>query len=188
MCTAGVQMFFPMMVLGLVVLIPIHMSGTYIDDSSQGNPSSFMKATLTNVSKGDNVLWVHFVLIWLYLAYACWILKWHYHQFVIIRRIYMKKGDNVNIWRQMHDPPASTTRTVWSNVGHIPAMAKVVMAMKQAGGQVAKTGDRIGEVVDPIKNFPRCGWGRGAADGGSDTGQMSDSLNGGIPDMQDRNK
>ena len=58
MTTLGVQMFAPMTVVSLVLLFPIHISGSYLEDGgTDGNPSQFMRLTLTNVSKGADVMW-----------------------------------------------------------------------------------------------------------------------------------
>jgi len=89
----------PIAILGCAILIPINVSQGGIEKKSQsgaikdiGNPSEFMKLAMTNVDD-PNVLWVHFFLTLLFVLYTCWILNWHYHNFVIIRQHYMKKGN-----------------------------------------------------------------------------------------------
>ena len=55
MMTLGVQLFVPM-ALGAALLIPIHQAGDYLEDT-EGNPSDFMRWTLTNIQPGATVLW-----------------------------------------------------------------------------------------------------------------------------------
>ena len=56
---AGIQMMFPLALLGCCVLVPINAQSAYISRSvtaSNGNsinPSSFMKLTMTNISDPD---------------------------------------------------------------------------------------------------------------------------------------
>eukprot|EP00798_Chlamydomonas_sp_ICE-L_P013783 gene13783-19691_t len=141
--TMGVQLFTPMAILSMAVLLPVHLSGNYLVDASG---ASFMKATLTNVEPGSPLLWIHFVFISGYLIYTCWLLKWHYQQFVIVRQHYMKKGDTVNIWRHMHstktDRKSSQRRDEmshnWKSTTRA-SLSKVSASLRAAGTQISSS-------------------------------------------------
>jgi hypothetical protein len=66
-------------------------------DGSGGNQAQFMRLTLTNVSPGDRVLWLHFVFALLYVTWGCWLLKWHYHQFTTIRQHWLRSGESIGV-------------------------------------------------------------------------------------------
>ena len=96
--TLGVQLVLPVALLGGVLLIPINLSGDAVEDSGKGdsksiNPTHFMRLTVTNLPSGSPLLWVHFLCVILYTLYSCWLLKWHYRQFVVIRQHYMQRGN-----------------------------------------------------------------------------------------------
>ena len=85
----------PISVLGCVILVPLYDSENGIEKSYRNgkslNPSLFMKLTMTNVDD-PNVLWVPFFLLLLFVLYTCWVLNWHYYNFVVIRQYYMRTG------------------------------------------------------------------------------------------------
>ena len=91
------------------------------------NPSMFMKLTLTNVRDGSHVMWVHCVFVFLFTGYACWLLKWHYHQYVIIRQHYMQQGDNVNVWRHLMDEQAEEAQEALRQRNPFAALASAVV-------------------------------------------------------------
>lgn len=77
-------------------------SGNYLaTDGSGGNQAQFMRLTLTNVSPGDKVLWLHFVFTVLYITWGCWLLKWHYHQFTTIRQHWLRSGTLCDLYQHM---------------------------------------------------------------------------------------
>ena len=80
MQTLGVQLLLPIALVGGVVLIPINLSGDYVEKSGQGtsasiNPTDFMRLTLTNVEAKSPLLWIHFLCVLAFVMYACWLLK-----------------------------------------------------------------------------------------------------------------
>lgn len=40
---------------------------------------------------------VHFACVGFIIAWTCWLCKWHYHQYVVIRQHYMKMGEDVGV-------------------------------------------------------------------------------------------
>ena len=85
----------PISILGCVVLVPMYVAEDWIEKAGHHdkrlNPSLFMKLTMTNVDD-PNVLWVTFFLVLLFVLYTCWVLNWHYYNFVVIRQYYMRTG------------------------------------------------------------------------------------------------
>lgn len=86
-----------------------------------------MKLTLTNVRDGSHVMWVHCFFVFLFTGYACWLLKWHYHQYVIIRQHYMQQGDNVNVWRHLMDEQAEEAQEALRQRNPFAALASAVV-------------------------------------------------------------
>eukprot|EP00798_Chlamydomonas_sp_ICE-L_P013270 gene13270-19112_t len=94
MITLGVQLFVPISVLGMAVLLPIHYYGDYLPGTDRvGSESVFMRLTLTNIEPDNPIIWVHFCLIIVYLTYTCWLLK-------VTESTY--GSDRVNIWRELY--------------------------------------------------------------------------------------
>lgn len=99
MQTIGIQILLPMALVGGIILIPLNAVGDAVSSASgQGqagtlNPSKFMMLTTTNVNQRSAALWVHFFCVLLFVGWAQWVLKWHYHQFVLIRQHYLRKGE-----------------------------------------------------------------------------------------------
>ncbi len=96
------------------------------------------------------VLWIHFFSLILFILYTCWILNWHYYQFVVIKQHYMIRGlysyrsevriiralaewrtsltgDGVNIWRKMQDEDEGIKR---HKTDIFTAMAKGIRRVK----------------------------------------------------------
>ncbi|KAG1670529.1 hypothetical protein FOA52_015394 [Chlamydomonas sp. UWO 241] len=99
--TMAIQLLVPICIVGGCVLIPLNVHGNGIVEGveeSTLNPSKFMRLTMTNMGIASPVLWVHFFAVIGIIAWAMWLLTWHYHQYVVIRQHYMKKGDNANTW------------------------------------------------------------------------------------------
>ncbi|KAF5828952.1 late exocytosis, associated with Golgi transport-domain-containing protein [Dunaliella salina] len=121
--TFGIQLFSPIMILGIAILLPVHYTAGFMEsDPTFGNQAEFMRLTTTNVPSHSHVLWLHFVMVWIYIFWGCWLLKWHYHQYVTIRQHWLKAGDDVNYWRALHaeknmaQPPRPTFAGLLSNM------------------------------------------------------------------------
>ncbi|GIL51096.1 hypothetical protein Vafri_7150 [Volvox africanus] len=102
MCALGVQLFLPLCILGLIVLLPLHWTGGAAKqlDAYQ---SGFMRLTMANIPQGSHIFWVHVVFVYIYLAWAMFLLRWHYHQYLTIRQHYLRKGNDVNLWRALYE-------------------------------------------------------------------------------------
>ncbi|EFJ49655.1 hypothetical protein VOLCADRAFT_104236 [Volvox carteri f. nagariensis] len=109
-CALGVQLFLPLCILGTAVLIPLHWTGG-ASKQLDAYQSGFMRLTMSNIPHGSKVFWVHLGFVYIYLGWAMVLLHWHYHQYLTIRQHYLRKGDDVNLWRALYeeqgrpDPP-----------------------------------------------------------------------------------
>ncbi|GLI62080.1 hypothetical protein VaNZ11_004639 [Volvox africanus] len=102
MCALGVQLFLPLCILGLSVLLPLHWTGG-ASKQSDAYQSGFMRLTMANIPQGSHIFWVHVVFVYIYLAWAMFLLRWHYHQYLTIRQHYLRKGNDVNLWRALYE-------------------------------------------------------------------------------------
>ena len=68
----------PIAAMGCIVLVPIHLSQSYVTESANNkdsiNPSEFMRLTMTNISQ-PRIMWIHCVFVLLFVLYTCWVLK-----------------------------------------------------------------------------------------------------------------
>jgi hypothetical protein len=71
MQTLGLQLLFPMALVGGVLLIPVNLSGDVVSSTGQEygsstsnnlslNPTQFMRLTMTNIPSGSPLLWCVF--------------------------------------------------------------------------------------------------------------------------------
>lgn len=52
-------------------VLPIHATDKFLEsDKTFGNQAGYMKFTMTNITPGDPVLWVHTVFVALYVAWG----------------------------------------------------------------------------------------------------------------------
>ncbi|KXZ49275.1 hypothetical protein GPECTOR_22g869 [Gonium pectorale] len=100
LCALGVQLFLPPCFIGVVVLIPLHWTGGESEVTSAYH-SNFMRLTMANIKKGSARFWVHLACVYAYMAWAMWLLQWHYHQYLVMRHSYLSRGSDENTWRNM---------------------------------------------------------------------------------------
>ena len=135
----GLQLFAPIAVLSMAVLLPLHARSEYIDVSladSTEVASSLMRLTMSNTwPYGDaraphgapELLWVHFVFVVLYVAYFLWLLDSHYAWYVLLRQHYLTMGDAAAPW-----------------LGHAATAAPRELAPAAAGDHCGGSGGRDG--------------------------------------------
>ncbi|KAK9804567.1 hypothetical protein WJX73_000229 [Symbiochloris irregularis] len=100
--TMGIQLLLPLMILGLIILLPVNMTGNRSNaNSAQQNVSGFTRLTLANLSKGSALYWVPFVYVYIVILYTCWLLVKYYQQYVVLRQHYLTGGEAlINEWHQ----------------------------------------------------------------------------------------
>ena len=117
-CQFGIQLFVPITLVVIVVLVPIHNAGgdlarqrnDYIarggnaENLRSGLNSKLMRSTAANLNEGDPVMWIHVVLTWLITLYATWLLRRHTRTFALLRQLYLSTAGDTNLWRAVHMP------------------------------------------------------------------------------------
>ncbi|GLC35608.1 hypothetical protein PLESTM_000342700 [Pleodorina starrii] len=146
LCSLGVQLFLPLCLLGVLVLIPLHWSGG-ASKHLDADQSGFMRLTMANIPKGSPVFWVHVAFVYIYLAWAMVLLRWHYHQYLTIRQYYLRKGDNENLWRALYEQkeqPATAAEGEGgganSRISNLLRSVPLIKAFIPSGVPVASTG------------------------------------------------
>lgn len=117
-CQFGIQLFFPITVLSVCVFIPVHASGSALDQEREdflklggsaeklthGLSSRLMRTTAANIDDADPVMWLHVVTNWLIVGYATWLLRRHTRTFALLRQLYLTTAGDTNLWRAVHMP------------------------------------------------------------------------------------
>lgn len=85
--TLGMQLFFPLSIVGLSVLLPLYRSSTNLESAST-NVDSIMLFTMANVASKENTLWAPLVLFWLFTLYSIWAIYWHVCSYAAFRSFY----------------------------------------------------------------------------------------------------
>lgn len=60
-------------------VLPLNWYGG-VSGMTDASHSGFMRLTMSNIQLKDNVLWVHFFFIYIYLGWGMVLLRWHYLQ------------------------------------------------------------------------------------------------------------
>jgi hypothetical protein len=79
----GVILFLPMTVVGMAVLLPINYTSDYYkqyaeEEGMDEYTSVFMRMTISNIRQRSPLLWVHFVVVYLNVFWACWLIVEYY--------------------------------------------------------------------------------------------------------------
>ncbi len=98
-----VQFFIPVTLFSVGILLPIHYTstGSYNRcgfETVPENQDTLQRMSISNVCNGDPLLWVHFVFIYLSLAWAMWLLQKHYVAFASLRHHYIGLPQKPNYW------------------------------------------------------------------------------------------
>ena len=117
-CQFGIQLFVPITLVVIIVLVPIHNAGGDLarqkeefirqggnaEELRSGLDSKLMRSTAANLNEGDPVMWIHVVLMWLITLYATWLLRRHTRTFALLRQLYLSTAGDTNLWRAVHMP------------------------------------------------------------------------------------
>ena len=77
----GIQLFWPLAVVGCAVLLPITLSGVTVDNHAASGIAyggSLMYFSMANIPQGSHLFWVFTSVIICFYAYALWLLQVHY--------------------------------------------------------------------------------------------------------------
>ena len=114
----GIQLFFPIMFVVLIVFIPVHVSGNDLERQKSayvsagldvanlrsGLNSKIMTTTAANLEDGAHVMWLHVLTFWGIVLYATWLLRRHTRTFALLRQLYLTTAGDTNLWRAVHMP------------------------------------------------------------------------------------
>ena len=95
------QVFTPAAVLFCAVLIPINKWSRDYNVANCANPSpdQTLQLSISNVCNGSPILWVHFFFVYVFLAWAGFILYQHYKTYVKLRHWHISCYSSVNKWQ-----------------------------------------------------------------------------------------
>ncbi|XVE86112.1 hypothetical protein DITRI_Ditri18aG0010300 [Diplodiscus trichospermus] len=79
----GINFFAVCSLVGLLILLPINYAGQ--TDASRGYPSMDL-CTISNIERGSNMLWVHFICLWFISFYGLYLLYREYSE-ILVKRI-----------------------------------------------------------------------------------------------------
>jgi len=114
-CQFGLQLFLPLTILSLTVLLPIHNHGTDLQrqheeyllatNSTEASAlSGLLLTTVANLEPGLDIFWLHCVVMWVVIWYTTWLLTQHTATFVVLRTLYLTTRGDTNLWRAVHQP------------------------------------------------------------------------------------
>jgi hypothetical protein len=114
-CQFGLQLFVPLSIFSMMILLPIHVNGDdmvrqhaqYIVakvNTTAEVPGGLILTTVANIPGKQGVLWLHTVGMWLMVLYTTWLLKQHSATFVVLRTLYLTTRGDTNLWRVVHQP------------------------------------------------------------------------------------
>ena len=114
-CQFGLQLFLPLTVLSMAVLLPIHNNGVdlerqhaeYLEATNSTEASvlsGLLLTTVANLEPGLHIFWLHCVVMWIVTWYTTWLLTQHTATFVVLRTLYLTTRGDTNLWRAVHQP------------------------------------------------------------------------------------
>jgi hypothetical protein len=111
----GTQLFAPLALVGMCVLVPTHLSQTFytstmrnstngVDIERRSERHVLMEMTITNIEPKSDLMWMHVGAFWLITAYAIWLLDRHHRSYEFLRQVYGSSTGESNLWRAVHIP------------------------------------------------------------------------------------
>lgn len=77
----GMKAFTGIAAICMGLILPVNYAASSAPDE-QSVRQQFDRITLSNVGEGNNVLWVHFVVVWLITLWVCFLLYEHYRLYL----------------------------------------------------------------------------------------------------------
>jgi hypothetical protein len=87
----GFQIFAPITVISLGLLLPIYLTGTGLEQSQEYGTSisNNMKATLSNINQGSSALWIPFFVQYFYIIWTTVVLYCHMKSFIVLKLMHL---------------------------------------------------------------------------------------------------
>ena len=97
----GILVLLPITIAAMAILIPINYTDNYYKKSSQQAglkdeySTVFIRLTMSNITPGSSVLWVHFVFVYAAVFWTCWLITEQYKEYISLRQAYIVRGTEV---------------------------------------------------------------------------------------------
>lgn len=91
----GILVLLPITIAAMAILIPINYTDNYYKKSSQQEgiedeySTVFIRLTMSNITPGSSVLWVHFVFVYGAIFWTCWLITEQYKEYISLRQAYV---------------------------------------------------------------------------------------------------
>ncbi|KAI8469089.1 MAG: hypothetical protein J3K34DRAFT_514584 [Monoraphidium minutum] len=93
----GFQLFLPIAILGCCLLMPLQISEAY-----ENGDQTFSRLTMANIDPDSDILWAHWLCVFIFLGWTMLLLEWHFREYVSLRQFYLRGVDGYNYWRELH--------------------------------------------------------------------------------------
>jgi hypothetical protein len=91
----GITVLLPITLAAMAILIPINYTDNYYKKSSQQAgledeySTVFIRLTMSNITPGSSVLWVHFAFVYGAVFWTCWLITEQYKEYISLRQAYV---------------------------------------------------------------------------------------------------
>lgn len=91
----GILCFLPITLAAMAILIPVNYTDDYYSKTAQESGISdsystvFIRLTMSNITPGSSVLWVHFFFVYGAVFWTCWLITEFYKEYVSLRQAYV---------------------------------------------------------------------------------------------------
>eukprot|EP00884_Botryococcus_braunii_P001497 jgi/Botrbrau1/11348/Bobra.0038s0105.1 len=129
-CTVGIQIFLPLTVLGMLLLLPTNLVGGNVGKITESvkwsSVSTFSKLTLSNLQRDSNLFWIPFIFVFVTIFYVFWLMLKYYRAYTVLRQHYLMGGEKlINEWhahfmeRQLSDGETRKKNTALFMLRHM---------------------------------------------------------------------
>lgn len=97
----GVMLFAPLTVLAVGVLLPVNYIGNFYEAQAANDgvedhfTTVFVRLTMSNIPPGSRLFWVHFVFVYIFVGYSCWLTVEYYKEYIALRQAYMVRSTEI---------------------------------------------------------------------------------------------
>ena len=91
----GIMCFLPITIAAMAILIPVNYTDDYYSKTAQESGLSddystvFIRLTMSNITPGSSLLWVHFFFVYGAVFWTCWLVTEFYKEYVSLRQAYV---------------------------------------------------------------------------------------------------
>ena len=91
----GILLFLPVTIAAMAILVPINFLDDYYTKEgetmgvSDSYTTIFIRLTMSNLTPGTPLMWVHFVFVYGVVFWTCWLITEHYKEYITLRQSYV---------------------------------------------------------------------------------------------------